>query len=43
MKEFRTMACGTLEEQMNSFREKEDIEHLCMTILKSTQMKSRAA
>ena len=38
-----TLACGTLEEQMNIFRDKEDIEHLCMTILKSTQTKSRVA
>ena len=38
-----TLACGTLKEQMNIFRDKEDIEHLCMTILKSTQTKSWVA
>ena len=42
----RTLACGTLEEQMKIFRDREDIERLCRIILKntkSTQTKSRVA
>jgi DNA primase len=41
-----TLACGTLEEQMQIFRDREDIERLCRIILKntkSTQTKSRVA